>query len=221
MPNPLPHTHPPPSTRPSPPDQPLLPIALPQTNPVPSVSRAPVRSTISPDSVTRLALEAWQPHHNPPRLLSVGNLNRMIAELDGALVPAGDDTYARALGKLIEFATAFGIPCGDPAAVQRIYREKLANLPDDLLMAAVARVTDMWTWGQRLPMPAEIRATVSRDFTDRRVLRARASMALRKAKDLEAYRSQNKDDIVPPEKWAELRASLAVKHRSHRQRDDT
>jgi hypothetical protein len=108
----------------------------------------------------------------------------MIDELKTALTPASDENYIGALSKLIEFAMAFGIPCGDAAAVQRIYREKLADLPPDLLLAAVRRVTDSWTWGQRLPMPAEIRATIGDELTQRRVLLGRAHMALLKARDL-------------------------------------
>lgn len=143
----------------------------------------------------------------------------MIADLTAALLPAGDAAYAKALTKLIEFAMAFGIPCGDPAAVQRIYREKLADLPEDLLTSAVVRVTDRWTWGQRLPMPAEIRATISPELSQRRVLRVRAELALMKARSLPPP-STGKPGTIPPEKWAELLASLSAKHKSKRKHQD-
>jgi hypothetical protein len=131
----------------------------------------------------RSALESWKAYQNPPRMLNTVTLPMLIADYEASLIPADDAAYARALSKLIEFALAFGIPCGDPAAVQRIYREKLGDLPSDLLAKAVARVTDSWTWGNRLPMPAEIRKTISNELTYRKIQISRAKVALLKARD--------------------------------------
>ncbi len=115
-----------------------------------------------------------------------------MADYQACLKPASAEVYARSLGKLIEFALAFGIPCGDPAAVQRIYHEKLADLPEDLLAKAITRVTDIWTWGNRLPMPAEIRKTISNELVYRKVQLCRAQVALLKARDRERYLSAPK-----------------------------
>ena len=90
----------------------------------------------------------------------------------------------KALTKLIEFSLAFGIPAGDPEAMQRIYREKLGDLPGDLLMRAISRVTDKWTWGNRMPMPAEIRKLVSGELSQRVLLLTKARVALLKAQDV-------------------------------------
>jgi hypothetical protein len=117
-----------------------------------------------------------------------------------------------ALSKLIEFATAFGIPAGDPAAMQRVYREKLSDLPGDLLLRAIVRVTDRWAWGNRMPMPAEIRETISPEFTYRRTLLSKARVAMLKAGDGEEARHRSEalkhGDRIAPEKWAELRALI-------------
>jgi hypothetical protein len=175
--------------------QPALPVPTTQPTSTPGDSATPraLPAIIWPDSAPRLALEAWQAYENPPPILSPYNLSKLIAGFEIAVIPASDEVYVRALSKLIEFAYAFNIPCGDAAAVQRIYREKLSDLPCDLLELAIKRITDTWTWGQRLPLPREIRATVSDELKSRRVLCGRAKVAMLKARDLEPiYAAQRK-----------------------------
>lgn len=133
-------------------------------------------------------------------------------------MPAPPETYLRAMTKLIEFATAFGIPAGDPEAVQRIYREKLADLPGDLLLRAIVRVTDQWAWGNRLPMPGEIRKTVSSEFSQRHMLLSKARVAMLKVRAEEPHRNKTYDKI-PPERWTHLRALIAGASKKDKGRD--
>jgi hypothetical protein len=152
----------------------------------------------------------------------VQSLSTLIANLNDALTPAPDDVYVKALTKLIEFSMAFGIPSGDPEAMQRIYREKLGDLPGDLLMRAIIRVTDKWTWGNRLPMPAEIRAVIAGELSYRRTLLTKARVALLKARDDVGVPS-NDNSRIAPEKWTELRNILngaAKKLNSSPRKDD-
>ena len=172
---------------PPPPAQPPAPTAIRPAFLAPPPVPAPKPLTTLQVCALRSALEAWKPHHNPPRMLNTVTLPLLMDDFRASLIPASDEVYARALSKLIEFALAFGIPCGDPAAVQRIYHEKLADLPHDLLTKAVTRVTDTWTWGNRLPMPAEIRKTISNELVYRRVQLSRAQLAMLKARDRETY----------------------------------
>jgi hypothetical protein len=85
---------------------------------------------------------------------------------------------AVALRKLIDFARAFNIPTPSLETAMKIYTEQLADLPSDLLVAGVDRVMGSYQWGNRLPFPHEIRATVSDDIGARRLTMSRLRLAL-------------------------------------------
>jgi hypothetical protein len=125
-----------------------VPTTQPTSTPDDSATLRALPAIIWPDSAPRLALEAWEPYENPPPILSPYNLSKLIDGFEIGVIPASDEVYACAMGKLIEFAYAFNIPCGDAAAVQRIYHEKLGDLPCDLLQLAIKRITDTWTWAR-------------------------------------------------------------------------
>lgn len=92
----------------------------------------------------------------------------MITALEPWLAPAGPQTYAVQMAKLMEFARTFDVKVPNERSAQKIYRETLGVLPADLLALAITRTIETWRWGNRLPMPGDIRATVRDDLARRR-----------------------------------------------------
>ena len=148
------------------------------------------------------ALSRWDPTQPAP--LNRAELSTAIAELSASLKPATDQQYAEAMLSLIEFVTAFGIPCLDPNAAQRIYHEALKHLPDDLMNLAITRIRANYTWGSRMPFPAEISAKVAEELAHRKTLLSRAKVALLKALEPEAV-----NNVISAERWKELRQKLS------------
>ena len=82
--------------------------------------------------------------------------------------PAGVEFLAVQLDRLFEFAAAFGINA-DRAKAAKFYAP-LADLPRDLLTKAIDRAVITKSDSYRLPMPAEIAATVRDDMDHRRAV---------------------------------------------------
>lgn len=109
------------------------------------------------------------------------------------------------MARMAEFTAAFGIPCQAPEVVQGIYREQLGSLPADILKLAVDRVRANWSWGNRMPFPAEVLSYASVELTGRKRALARAEVAILKAVDgAEAHKN-----VIPKERWDELRRKLS------------
>lgn len=146
-------------------------------------------------------LATWKPEDPAP--LAKSDLSALIETLTAKLQPAQPREYAKQMARLAEFTAAFGIPCQAPDVVQAIYREQLGKLPADLLESAVNRVRESWTWANRMPFPAEIMALVAGDFAARKSMLSKAQVAALKATD-----GERKSNIIPKERWDELRAKL-------------
>lgn len=142
----------------------------PQTKPLMLTSQA---------SPTLLALEKWQPQNPAPA--TKDELSKAITALSEQMKPASDLQYAQAMKALIEFASAFQIPCQKPEILHQIYREQLGKLPGDLLMLAIDRVKAQWIWRTQMPFPADIRNKVSEEWSKRAMLLSRAKVAAMKA----------------------------------------
>ena len=110
------------------------------------------------------------------------NLMMMIRNLKPWLEPAGPQTFAVQLARLMEFARAFNAEIPSPDKAAKIYRETLGTLPADLLDLAISRTKETWRWGNRLPLPADIRATVREDFARRRLEMSKLRAMMGKAK---------------------------------------
>lgn len=167
-----------------------------------------LQPTTLPGSPECSALAKWEPQTPSP--LAKAELSRVIGDLSAKLTPATPEQYIREMAKLIEFVSAFGIQCPEPQAVQKIYREALALLPADLLTMAMARLRCSWTWGNRMPFPAEILKFVKEEFSARQVLLAKAKIALLKATETTA-----KKNTITPEQWAQLRRSIKLPGQGH------
>lgn len=148
------------------------------SNPVPSLATAQ-------QSLKALdLLKGWQPHETLPAVRSQ-DLQQSILGLASLLEPASPEAFAVALDKLFAFARAFNVPA-DAAVLTPLYRDGLVDLPSDLLVEAVARVTRSWKWGNRLPMPGDLRASIEPEMFERVRTHGRHRVALRIAQDREA-----------------------------------
>lgn len=81
---------------------------------------------------------------------------------------------------LVQFARSFGIRV-DPAGITRAYRAGLADVPAKLLTIAIQRAIASWTWGNRLPMPGDLRKLITDDWDERVKMAGRARLLARRA----------------------------------------
>jgi hypothetical protein len=93
-----------------------------------------------------------------------------LMEARGRLAPANDKVLAVEIAALLSWARTFGVPVEDPAGVMAFYREGLERVPGDLLPVAMKRARMGHKYGMRLPLPAEIMATIEPEMTERRLL---------------------------------------------------
>lgn len=130
-------------------------------------------------------LVGWRAHEPVPQTATVAVLEQSISGLASLLEPASVEALAIALDRLLAFARAFNVPVSDRATVLAIYRDTLADLPSDLIVEAVGRATRNWTWGNRLPMPGDLRKTIEPELFARTAAHGRHKVALLYAKDRE------------------------------------
>lgn len=76
-----------------------------------------------------------------------------------------------AIGTLKRLSENLRIEVTDWKWLTQAYRDGLYGLPADLMALAIRRTVAGWSNGYRMPLPAEIRATVA-DNLDRRALHA-------------------------------------------------
>lgn len=102
-----------------------------------------------------------------------------------------------ALDKLFAFARAFNVPA-DAVVLTPLYRDGMVDLPADLLLEAVTRVTRSWKWGNRLPMPGDLRAAVEPEMFERVRAHGRHKIAFRLAQDREALEERRRQPLPAP-----------------------
>lgn len=85
-----------------------------------------------------------------------------------------------ALDKLFSFGRDFDIKT-DPASTTKHYAEAFKNYPGDLVVEGVKRICGNWKWGNRLPMPGDIRAAVHDEFWERKKAESKLKLAIGKA----------------------------------------
>ena len=83
-----------------------------------------------------------------------------------------EDVFERFMARVMLFATAYNIEVKSVTALASVYKDTLAVVPLDLLHQALKRMEKEWTWGNRLPMPAELLAYIP-EFDARRGERLR------------------------------------------------
>lgn len=122
------------------------------------------------------------------------NLQSIIETLRRWLVQADPYTFGLQMARLFEFARSFGINVPNETSALKIYRATLEVLPPDLLTLAITRTVETWKWGNRLPLPADVRAMVSEELIRRRLDLTKAQTAQRK---LFRKPSKNEEPIGP------------------------
>ncbi len=138
---------------------------------------APRAERIPLPSLEGLGLEGWKPSQWLPDHITMPTLDQAIATLSPSIVPAGDVEFAKEVRLLVEFGRTFNIEIESIAALTAFYKESLGDLPPDLLQKAFAAVRKSWHWGNRMPMPADVRKTVAAELSKRHHAKAMLKMA--------------------------------------------
>jgi len=116
-----------------------------------------------------------------PAELTRDRLQAAIDAQQALLEPADIKAFAVLVAKIFEFARTFGLANPDTEAATKFYREALSDLPPDLLQRAVSDVVREWKWGNKIPLPADIRNQVEAELTARKVMLVRLEMAEKRA----------------------------------------
>jgi len=135
-------------------------------------------------------LDDWRIHDPLPPTATPEAIEGALRRYEMALEPADAKLFMVCMDALLEFGEVFGIKVPDQAAATRIYRDALSDLPADLIQLAIQRLRGTWTWGNRLPMPAEIREMVKDDHARRRLEHSRLQLARRQFETGRPYRSE-------------------------------
>lgn len=154
---------------------PTLPPVFSALQPSPSASAGKLSL---PSSLTN-----WRPGEQLPRGTSRAELVTARETYRRALKPGGVEAFAPAMDRLLEFAGTFGVPDDKARSALGFYRDALAALPADLMALAVQRTVSGWTRFARLPLPAELTATVAEEFAKRKIEAGRLDLALRHCRE--------------------------------------
>jgi hypothetical protein len=98
--------------------------------------------------------------------------------LQSLMEPPTAEQWAVAIGTLKRLSENMRIEVKDWGWMTQAYREGLDGLPADLLALAIRRTVAGWSNGYRMPLPAEIRATVAGDLERRALDGAKIETAL-------------------------------------------
>lgn len=163
-----------------------------------------------PARLTRPSVEDWvltefQPMAPIPAAMA-SCLPAAIEAADSQLAPAPATAVMPLVKDLLAYARAFGIQVEAPAitVITRSYAEALSHLPADLLVEAFRRGRASHRWGNRLPLPAELAATVKDELSRRRLIALRLRTALRAPIETEW-----RDEPRAPEDIAAVEAAIA------------
>ena len=125
-------------------------------------------------------------------------------------IPASREQMAVEMETLRRWAKAFKVPTPDLEAATASYLTALKHLPPDLLHEAFETMMATHKYGMRLPLPAEIAATVREKFSRRVRIKMGLIKASRARVEIETPNRVSADD------WAKLRASMADTFPSNR-----
>lgn len=125
-------------------------------------------------------LEEWQIQDQLPATFTEHKLTAAYQRIQQSLAPADEKAMAVALDQLFRFARTFGIPSQDATNATAFYRDALKEYPPDLLTKAVRSVCANWKWGNRMPLPADLKEAVSKEWLRRQLLAMRLRQAMRK-----------------------------------------
>lgn len=162
-----------------------------------SLSKNNAAPTVSP-SLRDLA-STWQGPGEPIPAKAAREIATILPTLRASLAPAGLDALAVAAVRMLDGLRALGVPVPDPKVAVGLYRDALAGLPADLVLAAFKRTVTSHKYGMRPPLPSELLESI------RAELDARVSLVAK----LEAM-SRAKVEDERPMSAAERKAGLSV-----------
>ena len=156
-------------------------------------------------------LTSWKPGDWLPETITTGALRNLETELRDR--PATAKEFLVAIEPLFRFGQTFNVKT-DTKDATAIYREVLRDLPASVIHAAVKSTIWQWTWGNRLPLPAEILAHVPAQHRRRQQLRAKVRAALRERAGTSTSRRSSSDESG----YGDLTPSQRREHRVMMQR---
>ena len=84
-------------------------------------------------------------------------VTRALQDLRALTVPATAEEWAVLIDRLMAFSRAFGLNVGDTEIAVREYHNALHDVPYDLAGKAIDQLIRTWKWGNRIPLPADLR----------------------------------------------------------------
>lgn len=108
-------------------------------------------------------------------------MTELVARFEASLSPVDAMGMAVLLAPIMDMAAAFNIAVPNKNLLTNIYFDTLGDVPPDLFDLAVKRTVRSWGWGNRLPLPAEIRVHIQTDLDQRRRDLSRAKLAALRA----------------------------------------
>ncbi len=111
-------------------------------------------------------LDGWKAIYPLPVQVTKPMLSQALDFLAPSVAPASREAIAIAADTLISFARAHSIQV-DAKAYTASIAENLSDLPSDLLVVGAKAILRSWKWGNRLPMPGEIREFMGKELQTR------------------------------------------------------
>jgi hypothetical protein len=149
-------------------------------------------------------LTGWSAEHQVP--VPLEQISQEEAETARSLTPCDPKRAALMLGQTVEL---YGVP-NNWDRIATFYLEAVADVPPDLLALALRRIRLESKW---FPKPAEIRAAIDAELSERKTAAFRLRLAMKAAQHEAANRPVTKrwDDMTPDEQQAHERRMAAVK----------
>ena len=147
-------------------------------------------------------LRGWRLGDRIPEAVTISRLQAVATTLEDQ--PATQTEFWVVMEPLFKLADTFGLPTPTTPAIQ-LYWQVMQDLPAWAVSEAVETLIKTWKWGNRLPLPAEVREQVPSTYLSRLRLRRSAEMALSRLTDqiaIETRDSASEQDAEMEKHWA-------------------
>lgn len=113
-------------------------------------------------------LTAWTAGTDLSSKMTPELIESALVEAQARVTPS-DETELMAMAaslRVRNFAATFSVPV-NAGAVGKEYREHLGTLPADVIPVAIHRLLGRWKWGNRVPMPGDVKAEIADEMAER------------------------------------------------------
>lgn len=155
-------------------------------------------------------MEAWTPAEPLPANLSRTEIDGQLAAYTRGITPASPEVWATQLDRLYLFAAVFKVPMDNVRDTTELYKEACADIPPSLVKRAIDEALKTWKWGNRLPMPAELRAPINEALERRKRAHRILTMAKARAAREAAENDARKKEEEAAKWWAEKAAARGM-----------